>query len=350
MRSKTPVPRGMAPKRTAEKEAEKGKDASEKRERATLTVDAEDAAAAEWEMSVVDEAMLKDLVEGSLLPDQSLLGWRAAVGHAYPQENEGELVVFSPFFECGFGLPAGAFFRDLLEFYGIEQHQLNPNSVLQIAIFIYLCEGYLGIAPHFDLFRYLFYFKGYPNNKSPGEVRGAGLQLRNGKAKEYIHVPLNESNKGWKREWFYCPNHNPKLAARSGVSLEWGEHWRSIPNEDEMVQVNELLEMIKVLKEQGLTGAAVMISFSRRLIQPIKDRCHPAFEWEGREDPTREQIRAVSNDEVIARVSKYFIGKIGNRGAPKPFSLRRPPPEVKCLEANFNLLHNPLGQTALLTC
>jgi hypothetical protein len=33
---------------------------------------------------------------------------------------------------------------------------LNPNLVLQIAVFISLCEGYLGIKPNFALWKYYF--------------------------------------------------------------------------------------------------------------------------------------------------------------------------------------------------
>jgi hypothetical protein len=33
---------------------------------------------------------------------------------------------------------------------------LNPNSVLQIAVFVALCEGYLGIRPNFVLWKYYF--------------------------------------------------------------------------------------------------------------------------------------------------------------------------------------------------
>jgi hypothetical protein len=33
---------------------------------------------------------------------------------------------------------------------------LNPNSVLQIAVFIAQCEGYLGIRPNFALWKYYF--------------------------------------------------------------------------------------------------------------------------------------------------------------------------------------------------
>ena len=38
--------------------------------------------------------------------------------------------------------------RALLHYYGVELHNSNPNSITQAAIFVVVCEGYLGIAPH----------------------------------------------------------------------------------------------------------------------------------------------------------------------------------------------------------
>jgi hypothetical protein len=65
-------------------------------------------------------------------------------------------VSFVHFHERGFGIPVSKFFRGLLHYYGIELQNLNPNSVLQIAVFVTLCEGYLGIKPNFTLWRYYF--------------------------------------------------------------------------------------------------------------------------------------------------------------------------------------------------
>jgi hypothetical protein len=39
-------------------------------------------------------------------------------------------------------------------------------------------------------------------------------------------------------------------------------------------------------------------------IQPIKDRVHPAYEYCGQSDPTREVNRKVSREEMAARVSQ----------------------------------------------
>jgi hypothetical protein len=48
------------------------------------------------------------------------------------------------------------FFCELLHHYGIELQNLNPNSILQIVVFVALCEGYLGIRPNFALWKYYF--------------------------------------------------------------------------------------------------------------------------------------------------------------------------------------------------
>jgi hypothetical protein len=43
-----------------------------------------------------------------------------------------------------------------LHHYKIELQHLNPNEIQHIATFVTLCEGYLGIEPHFELWKYFF--------------------------------------------------------------------------------------------------------------------------------------------------------------------------------------------------
>ena len=51
---------------------------------------------------------------------------------------------------------AHRFLRGLLHYYKIELQHLNPNGIQHMATFIALCEGFLGINPHFNLWRYFF--------------------------------------------------------------------------------------------------------------------------------------------------------------------------------------------------
>ena len=43
-----------------------------------------------------------------------------------------------------------------MHYYKVELQHLTPNGVQHIAAFVALCEGFLGISPHFDLWRYFF--------------------------------------------------------------------------------------------------------------------------------------------------------------------------------------------------
>ena len=121
--------------------------------------------------------------------------------------------MFKSFFEKGFALPAAAFFHELLHFYGLEVTHLKPNSIPQIAIFIHLCEGYLGIAPHFNLWWALYRLKGHPSNTRRNIVGGAAFSLRQWSV--YPNFELRDTNKVWAREWFMVSNPAPCLPTRT---------------------------------------------------------------------------------------------------------------------------------------
>ena len=102
--------------------------------------------------------------------------------------------MFKSFYEKGFVLPARAFFRWLLHFYGLEVTHLKPNYIAQIAIFIHLCEGYLGISPYFNLWRALYRLKGHPSNIRRNVVGRAAFSLCQGSV--YPNFELCDT-KGW---------------------------------------------------------------------------------------------------------------------------------------------------------
>jgi hypothetical protein len=68
-----------------------------------------------------------------------------------PKPPNGFWVMFLAFLLRGLSLPAHEFLRGLHFVYGVQLHQLTPNSILHIACFITLCESFLGIKSHFLL-------------------------------------------------------------------------------------------------------------------------------------------------------------------------------------------------------
>jgi hypothetical protein len=74
-----------------------------------------------------------------------------------------------------------------------------------------LCEGYLGIEPHFEMWRYFFTIsllkKREKNKPDLSVLMGcAGIHLQGHWANEYMPLQLSRSNKGWHAQWFYLKN------------------------------------------------------------------------------------------------------------------------------------------------
>jgi hypothetical protein len=130
--------------------------------------------------------------------------WRAAAGDSYPMEkNPDEIPMFARFAERGLSLPASDFFKGLLGYYGIEYLNLNPNGIFHTAVFVHFCEAFLGIKPHWILFRKFFRVKPQPSASNPRVVGGAGIQMREDAAEQYLSYKLIDSNQDWKAKWFY---------------------------------------------------------------------------------------------------------------------------------------------------
>jgi hypothetical protein len=84
-------------------------------------------------------------------------------------------MVFTAFFQREVGLPAYDFLHSLLHHYKIELVHLNPNLILQITIFVHLCEAYLAVLPNFSLFKHYFFLKYQPSSTKRQVIGGVGI-------------------------------------------------------------------------------------------------------------------------------------------------------------------------------
>jgi hypothetical protein len=276
---------------------------------------------AAWVRSTMTEAKIQVLVDRGLLWPKAEVEWRAAAWEQFPSEDVKEQVVFASFFERGYNLPAGDFFRGLLYYYGLELVHLIPNSITIVSTFIHFCEAYLGISPHFLLWRYFFYVKS--TGKRSGPVGAVMFNLRSGLKAEWIDTDLPDNTAGWRTEWFYIADQIPGLPRRTGHKPVKINEWDLGLSSRDLKELEPVLGLVRELKKQGVTGAAVARLFCRRMIQPIKDRVHPAYVYVGQSDPTREVNCKVSKEEMAARVSQMYAGKVKVKSCPKAYSLKR---------------------------
>jgi hypothetical protein len=104
---------------------------------------------------------------GSLGSLRCLMGWQAP-GLTSKMKNgaaslanmrSGDFVFFVVYVLARLVPPLSSFFLMLLEYYGLQLQHLSPNSIALVAIFIHLCEMYVGVRPSVRLFRRFFVLK-----------------------------------------------------------------------------------------------------------------------------------------------------------------------------------------------
>jgi hypothetical protein len=147
-------------------------------------------------MSVVSESDLLRLVNVGVLPPKELCSWRICHGVTVSTEDTNESIVYVPFLIRGLALPISPFFHGILDFYNLNLTHLNPNSILQISIFVHLCEAYLGILPHFRLWKYLYHCRPRMAGGQHQLVGGASLEMCRGRKTEYLDIHLKDNIKG----------------------------------------------------------------------------------------------------------------------------------------------------------
>ena len=291
-----------------------------------------------WPFSTVTASDLEELVgEGLLRPltDKQRPEWIPPVGGAAPSPPPGYVVSFVSFHERGFGAPTGRFMRAILFHYGVELHNLSPNSISQAAIFVALCEGYLGIAPHWDLWTYFFLAE--PFALSTGErriraaVRAGGciLLLRQSRALQYIPAILASSNKGWQRRWFYLQNDGELLPPFSQrVVTAATDAWRHGTPHERQKNLEPLLQALKELREGGLTAAGVIAAIHRRRVLPLAERRLPLWEmtpeadWEG---------SRMSPDPLPFNALQWRVSAAMGKPDPHAYSQLRMRPDQGCV-------------------
>ena len=108
---------------------------------------------------------------------------------------------FVPYLIRGLRFPIHPFLRGLLEFYGLQLHHLTPASILHIAGFVALCELFLGIEPHFALWKRLFCLIPHSHEGSIYQVGGAEIWRIVGTG--YLSGTPKKASEDWPSEWFY---------------------------------------------------------------------------------------------------------------------------------------------------
>jgi hypothetical protein len=119
------------------------------------TIDTDTSVVGNWVQSKIGYKELSNVEKIGIIKNdlaESLIAGPEII----PRPPPGFRVIFLAFMLRGLSLPPHPFLRGLLFAYGIQLHDLNPNTILHIPCFIMFCECFLGIEPHWALWRRIF--------------------------------------------------------------------------------------------------------------------------------------------------------------------------------------------------
>jgi hypothetical protein len=135
---------------------------------------------------------------------------------------------------------------------------------------------------------------------------GCTLQMRSGRAQQYIPASLVSSNKWWQNRWFYLPNDDGMLPPFSQrVVTAAGDNWRWGATRENQEKLQPILRALQKLQAEGLTAAGVVATIHCRRVLPLAERrlrlseMKPGVDLEG----SRMSSTSLSADDLLRRVA-----------------------------------------------
>ena len=238
--------------------------------------------------------------EAALNLVHGLLGWRAPAlagrirAGAVPLGDlaAGEFVLFVSYISCGLALPISLFFWLLLEEFGVQLQHLTPHSILQVAIFVHLCEMFVGVAPCTSLFRHFVVL--VKSGKARDHLGAYYFQKRPNSAVSYISTLGGARWENWRADWVIASAEaNDCLVLPSNGPTLDRKLWSTQPSL--LPELLPMLDRIETLATGGLTSMHVIGDFLKRRVMPLQRRPRLCYWFSGPNDIGRIQ-RGPSTD------------------------------------------------------
>ncbi|KAK1678767.1 hypothetical protein QYE76_039615 [Lolium multiflorum] len=287
----------------------------------------------EWERSKIsnqDTNMLKRL--GLMKKEDAI---RFPSEESYPKPPMEYRVSFVDHLIRGLSTPIHDFLRGLLFVYGIQLHQLTPNSILHISIFITLCECFLGIPPNWALWKRIFCLRRNGSHNVTYNIGGVVICVRTDV--DYFDVKFPDSVQGWRKKWLYIHEESANSVEHNIVPFDGSakiqrrRSWDAEASEEEK-KATALMSRIRQLQNtrgKELSGVQITAYFLRIRVQPLQARKNPLWTYSGKNDANRisGDLSTKDLEKLIRRLSRLGKDPIPSSCRVEPYSAANPLPE-----------------------
>ncbi|KAK1609614.1 hypothetical protein QYE76_033287 [Lolium multiflorum] len=280
----------------------------------------------DWERSKISNQDLNLMKKLGLMKKDDAI--RFPSEESYPNPPMEYRVSFVDHLIRGLSAPIHDFLRGLLFVYGIQLHQLTPNSILHISIFITLCECFLGVPPNWALWKRIFLLRRNASRNATYNIGGVVICVRTDV--EYFDVKFPDSVQGWRKKWLYIHEESANSVEHNIVPFDGNakiqrrRSWDAEASEEEKKATEALMSRIRQLQNtrgEELSGVQITAYFLRIRVQPLQARKNPLWTYTGVNDANRlsSDLSAKDLEKLIRRISRL------NKKDPVPSSCRVEP-------------------------
>ncbi|KAK1662605.1 hypothetical protein QYE76_050764 [Lolium multiflorum] len=162
-----------------------------------------------WPCEVTDSELKAFAKEGFIAPDT----WSFQKESSTPNPEPEERVFTKAWVERDLSLPPPEFFLSVLSTYGLQPHNIYPNSFILLSNFVTLYEGHLGIRPDIRLWQFFYRVKKETKDKVMVNCGSMTFVLR---AQRIYSDLAHESVRYWNAGWF-CVKNVPVPGVHNGL-------------------------------------------------------------------------------------------------------------------------------------
>ncbi|KAK1682454.1 hypothetical protein QYE76_043302 [Lolium multiflorum] len=264
----------------------------------------------EWERSKISNQDMNLLKKLGFTKKENAL--RFPKEESYPSPPIEYRVSFLDHLICGLSPPIHEFLRGLLFVYGLQLHQLRPNSILHVSIFITLCECLLGVQPNWALWKRIFCVRRNGSHNAAYNIGGIVICVCSDV--EYFDVKFPDSVQGWRKKWLYVREESSNSVEDNITPFDGGakilrrRSWDAEATEDEKLATEALMTRIHELQNtrgKELLGIQITAYFLRIRVQPLQARKNPLWMYAGEEDVDRlsKDLPVKDLEKLIRKVS-----------------------------------------------
>ncbi|KAK1648892.1 hypothetical protein QYE76_066697 [Lolium multiflorum] len=171
---------------------------------------------------------------------------------------------------------------------------LTPNSILDISIFINLCECFLGIHPHWGLWKHIIYLRRNHSKNAIYNVGGVCICVR--PEAGYFNLKFADSVQGWRKKWLYVKDESSDTQEYGLAPFDLSEDilrrksWDAEATTEEIAATESLVARIQALQNtegQEISGVRIIVHFVQIRVQPLQARTSPLWLYSGASDAAR---------------------------------------------------------------